>query len=79
MAGLKQAATSIFDIKPRMVLVTVCFLAIFATSIVAAPAAQAQTFTVLHNFTGGRDGANPLDGLTIDRNGNLYGTASAGG
>jgi uncharacterized repeat protein (TIGR03803 family) len=40
---------------------------------------QAQTFQVLHNFIGGRDGANPLDGLTIDRAGNLYGTASAGG
>ena len=41
--------------------------------------AHAQTFQVLHNFAGGSDGANPLDGLTIDRNGNLYGTASAGG
>lgn len=40
---------------------------------------KAQTFSVIHNFTGGRDGAGPLDGLTIDRNGNLYGTASAGG
>jgi uncharacterized repeat protein (TIGR03803 family) len=47
--------------------------------LVTAIAAQAQTFQVLHNFTGGRDGANPLDGVTIDRNGNLYGTASAGG
>ena len=79
MAGLKQAATSIFDIKPRMAVVTACFLAIFVTSILAVPAAQAQTFTVLHNFTGGPDGAAPLDGLTIDRNGNLYGTTSAGG
>ncbi len=42
-------------------------------------AAQAQTFQVLHNFTGGRDGAYPTDGLTIDNNGNLYGTASGGG
>lgn len=42
-------------------------------------AAQAQTFQVLHNFTGGRDGANPGDGVTMDRAGNLYGTASAGG
>ncbi len=49
--------------------------AIIATTIIA----QAQTFQVLHNFTSGRDGANPLDGLTIDHNGNLYGTASAGG
>jgi uncharacterized repeat protein (TIGR03803 family) len=41
--------------------------------------AQAQTFTVLHTFSGGEDGANPLAGLTIDRAGNLYGTASLGG
>ena len=40
---------------------------------------QAQSFKVLHSFTGGNDGANPLDGLTIGPNGNLYGTASAGG
>lgn len=53
--------------------------ALGALMIVAATEAQAQSFQVLHNFTGGRDGANPLDGLTIDHNGNLYGTASAGG
>ncbi len=47
--------------------------------IFAATQTQAQTFQVLHNFTGGRDGANPGDGLTIDRNGNLYGTTVAGG
>ena len=47
--------------------------------LMAAIPAQAQTFQVLHNFTGGRDGANPLDGLTIGRAGNLYGTSSAGG
>ena len=41
--------------------------------------AQAQTFTVLHNFTGGVDGANPSAGLTLDAAGNLYGTASNGG
>ena len=47
--------------------------------LIATIAAQAQTFQVLHNFTGGTDGAAPADGLTIDRNGNLYGTTSAGG
>jgi uncharacterized repeat protein (TIGR03803 family) len=41
--------------------------------------AQAQTFTVLHSFSGGEDGANPLAGVNIDRAGNLYGTASLGG
>jgi uncharacterized repeat protein (TIGR03803 family) len=40
---------------------------------------QAQTFTVLHAFTGGADGAVPLSGLNMDRAGNLYGTASEGG
>ena len=41
-------------------------------------ASQAQTFTVIHSFTGNNDGAQPLASLTID-SGHLYGTASAGG
>ena len=40
---------------------------------------RAQTFQVIHDFTGGPDGANPYSGLTIDSSGNLYGIASAGG
>jgi uncharacterized repeat protein (TIGR03803 family) len=47
--------------------------------VVSAPTAQAQTFSVIHNFTGGSDGADPLAGFTIDVAGNLYGTASSGG
>jgi uncharacterized repeat protein (TIGR03803 family) len=41
--------------------------------------AQAQTFKVVHNFSGVSDGANPLNGLTIDGSGNLYGTTNSGG
>ena len=41
--------------------------------------ALAQTFQVLHYFTGGLDGAHPYTGLTMDRAGNLYGTAEYGG
>ena len=41
--------------------------------------AQAQTFTVLHSFTGGGDGDAPVAGLSIDGAGNLYGTTSYGG
>ena len=41
--------------------------------------AEAQTFSVLHYFTGGADGANPYAGLTVGGTGTLYGTASAGG
>ena len=48
------------------------------TTLVAG-AAQAQTYTVLHNFTGAGDGATPMSGVTLDRGGNLYGTATYGG
>jgi uncharacterized repeat protein (TIGR03803 family) len=41
--------------------------------------AQAQTFAVIHNFTGGSDGDYPYSGVTLDRAGNLEGTASGGG
>ncbi len=45
-----------------------------------AVAAQAQTLTVLHAFTGAADGANPVgSGLSIDRAGNLYGGTGDGG
>jgi uncharacterized repeat protein (TIGR03803 family) len=35
--------------------------------------------TVLYNFTGGLDGANPFGGLIMDASGNLYGTTTVGG
>ena len=41
--------------------------------------AQAQTFTVLHTFTGGADGADPVSGVTIGGTGILYGTTYSGG
>jgi len=41
--------------------------------------AQSQTFNVIHNFTGGPDGGQPAAGPTLDRSGNLYGTAFYGG
>jgi uncharacterized repeat protein (TIGR03803 family) len=53
--------------------------AIAILMLVAASEAQAQTFQVLHTFTGGDDGGNPVVGLTMDRAGNLYGTAQFGG
>jgi uncharacterized repeat protein (TIGR03803 family) len=45
------------------------------------PSNQGQSWTenVLHSFLGGSDGANPSASLTLDANGNLYGTTSHGG
>ena len=55
--------------QPRLALAIV-----FVMTVVATHAAQAQTFTVLHNFTGGADEGTPIAGLTIDQAGNFYGT-----
>ena len=52
---------------------------VFALTVVLTPSALAQTYTVLHTFTGGADGAGPYAGLTMDRAGNLYGTTESGG
>ena len=41
--------------------------------------ACAQSFHVLHQFTDGIDGANPLGALVQDSAGNLYGTSIQGG
>ena len=53
--------------------------AICALTVAGTPSSQAQTFTVLHNFTGGGDGAYPYSKLIVDAGGNLYGTTTWGG
>jgi uncharacterized repeat protein (TIGR03803 family) len=47
--------------------------------VAAAYPSRAQTFTVIHAFTGGPDGGSPYTGLAIDRAGNLYGDTIYGG
>lgn len=49
---------------------------VFVLSALMPNAMQAQTFSVLHTFTGGADGYQPYAGVTIDRGGHLYGTTS---
>jgi uncharacterized repeat protein (TIGR03803 family) len=44
----------------------------------ASQSSQAQTYTILHNFTGA-DGASPEAALIEDSSGNLYGTTNYGG
>jgi len=50
-----------------------------ALIIVGSTGSQAQTYTVVHNFTGGGDGAAPYATLTFDAGGSLYGTTASGG
>jgi hypothetical protein len=56
-----------------------CAFAFLCAAIVLSGTASAQTYTVLHQFTGEADGGGPLTGLTIDAAGRLYGTTSVGG
>jgi uncharacterized repeat protein (TIGR03803 family) len=46
--------------------------------LIPAGRVMGQTFTTLHSFTGGSDGANPLAGLILSGT-TLYGTAKYGG
>jgi uncharacterized repeat protein (TIGR03803 family) len=59
----------------RLLFCLLTFLLIVANISIA----HAQTFTVLHSFTGGSDGGSPYAGVTLDQAGNLYGTTSLGG
>ncbi len=43
------------------------------------PTAGGWVFTQLYSFTGGNDGAMPIGGVTVDSNGNIYGTTYSGG
>lgn len=57
---------------------TFAFSLLITLIAISIPSAHGQTFSVIHNFTAGGDGLNPLAGLTLDRAGNFYGTASGG-
>ncbi len=61
--------------KPHMLMSTLFAVALLS---IATPLATAQVYTVLHTFTGTPDGVYPSP-LIRDAEGNLYGTAEAGG
>jgi len=82
MPRQEQLAASIFDINLRTetIALGLAIAFTFATTLLAAPAAQSQTFAVLHTFTGGADGSGPGGGgITSDSAGNLYGVTVSGG
>ena len=51
----------------------------FGTVFELTPVRGGWTETVLYSFTGSTDGKNPHGGVTLDSQGNLYGTTVAGG
>lgn len=62
----------------RVSKVSLALMAAFLLFASASQLAQAQNFTVIHNFTG-NDGADPYAGPTLDAYGHLYGTTYSGG
>jgi uncharacterized repeat protein (TIGR03803 family) len=67
--------------EARIVLLARSFalVLVVASALVLPQSAPAQSFTVIHHFTGGADGANPLNGLMMGAGGYMYGTTSGGG
>ena len=58
---------------------TLALVFMLGLAAVAVSPASAQTFSVIHTFTGTSDGQDPIAGFVIDGAGNLYGTATGGG
>jgi uncharacterized repeat protein (TIGR03803 family) len=68
------------DFRSRAATAALCTVAMLFCAVIAAPPAQAQSFTALHTFAGGEtDGENPYAGLIRDNAGNLSGTTLNGG
>ena len=68
-----------FNVNSRVSMSAMALAMICALTLLTTHFAQAQTFSVLHYFTGGADGAIPYAGVTVGPSGVLYGTATTGG
>ena len=67
---------SLWSPRVRTIAIGLLLALVFAALVTVA---QAQTYAVIHNFSGGGDGGNPHVGLTMDAAGNFYGTTYNGG
>jgi uncharacterized repeat protein (TIGR03803 family) len=77
---LELRETRISRVCGRVEIAAAAFAIVVLLGAVAAPCAQAQTFSVVHNFTQDPDGASPVAGLAVDpATGILYGTTTFGG
>jgi uncharacterized repeat protein (TIGR03803 family) len=79
MVNLVQRPCWISIIRQQTASAALALAAALGLAILTSQSAQAQTFKVLYNFKGAKDGANPYAPLISDGSGNLYSTAEAGG
>lgn len=78
MANLRQPRSLTLALHWGVTTTRLALAIVFLLAIVTSQGAQAQSFNVLHTFTGGNDGGNPSAGV-LYRSGSLYGTTWAGG
>ncbi len=77
---MTNSAQVLMSVANRMLRKIFFTLAVVCTlTSVGLQKAHAQTFSVLHYFTGGADGQFPYAGVTVGPSGVLYGTAAGGG
>jgi len=79
MARIWQDAALASGICRRAATCALALSIVFVLLVVASAVAQAQSFKVLYQFKGGKDGARPASDLIVDTAGNLYGTTPWGG
>jgi uncharacterized repeat protein (TIGR03803 family) len=69
-----RSAKRFLAVIPSNLISTLIFAGLLASLFAFAPAAPAQTFTLLYQFRSGPGGINPYAGVVRDLKGNLYGT-----
>ena len=79
MTRARQHASQILGLSLRAATAALALASVLPLMVVVTQPAEAQTYKNIHDFTGGQDGAFPYAGLTMDKAGNLYGTANKGG
>ena len=78
MPSKQKSCNSLSRTISHTATVALALVIILALTVTLTQSAQGQTFTVIHDFTGGGDGARPFAGVTIDASGHLYGTNTEG-
>src|SRR5271166_1965825 len=76
---VSESRMRVLDVSQRAASWALASALLFAAAVLPAQTLEAQTFSVIHNFTGGADGGSPFAGLTMDKAGSLYGTTTFGG
>ena len=71
----QQFCNSLYRTIVRAATAAFTLAVVLALTVMLTQAAQAQTYTLLHTFTG-PEGNQPVTGVTVDATGNLYGTTS---